>query len=145
MKASQPSQPGQIVATNGIAIGGNATVTNPTVNNFGPPPAKVEITPVNGNVHDWTQQDQYGNFVYEWMVEIKNGIVPVLNLTAHGKGMMSCYDTVFESSSGNVPNPGAGSLSCRIPQPLSGKHIVRAVVRSEERPFLGCVSGCEGK
>jgi hypothetical protein len=63
-KASQPKPITQINAPQGIAIGGHATVNNPTVNNFGPP--AVQLT---WSVSD-TQPNE--NFTFAKAVTVKS-------------------------------------------------------------------------
>lgn len=78
-KEPLPTPPPQqtINAPNGIAIGGG-TVSNPTVNNFGPQPAKVEMS-----CPDKAQEENEG-YTLNCVLYVTAGVVPKLQITAYG-------------------------------------------------------------
>lgn len=124
----------QINAPQGIAIGGNATVTNPTVNNFGPPEPNVTWTQEKGN----STADKKATVVVTLRVDHSFEIPAFLaqcdrpcetvGATAPGYSQAS-YLNVKQ-------NPNMAGFVFKAPRPLGSGLPVEWTIKSEDdQPF----------
>lgn len=120
----------QITAPNGIAIGGNATVTNPTVNNFGAPEPNVTWSQEKGNV----TEDKKATVVVTLKVDHSFEIPAFLALCDRPCETVGATPPGYSQTSflNAKQNPNVAGFVFKAPRPLGSGLPVEWIIKSED-------------